>query len=196
MATASSSLNGSRDWLAFGGVIAASALAWAVIVLTVPFEQQDIPLNDDWAYARGAIRFAQGDGIHYGKWAAMPLLGQWLWAMPFVRALGGNHVVLRTSVILLSWLGLWGLFDLQRQGGIRRSRAALATMVLAFCPLFFLLQGTFMSDVPALSFSLLALALYGRAIASGRLAILGAAFVVACLAVTTRQNACAMALVA
>jgi len=185
-----------RDWLPFGCVIVASALAWTVITLTVPIDQQDIPLNDDWAYSRGAIYFAHGEGIHYGKWAAMPLLGQWLWALPFVRAFGGNHVVLRTSVIVLSWFGLWGLFDLLRQGGIRASLAALATMTLALCPLFFLLQGTFMSDVPALSFSLLALALYGRAIGSGGLAYLAFAFLVACLAVTTRQNTCAMALVA
>jgi hypothetical protein len=182
--------------LPFGSVIAASALAWAVIVLTVPWGEQDIPLNDDWAYSRGAIRFAHGEGIHYDKWAAMPLLGQWLWATPFVRAFGGSHVVLRGSVIVLSWLGLWGLFDLLRQDGIRPRLAALATMTLALCPLFFLLEGTFMSDVPALSFSLLALALYGRAFDSARLALLAFAFLVACLAVTTRQNTCAMALVA
>src|SRR5262249_7631982 len=130
------------------------------------------------AYSRGAIRFAQGDGIHYGKWAAMPLLGQWLWSAPFVWVKGGNHVVLRCSVILLSWFGLWGLFDLLRQNGVRARLAALGAMTLALCPLFFLLQGTFMSDVPALSFSLLALALYGRAIASSRLAILAPAFLV------------------
>jgi hypothetical protein len=184
------------DWLAFAGVIAASALAWAVIAMTVPWGQQDIPLNDDWAYARGAIRFAHGEGIHYGKWAAMPLLGQWLWALPFVRVFGANHIVLRTSVILLSWLGLWGLFDLLKHGGVKADLAAVATMTLAACPLFFLLEGTFMSDVPALSFALLALALYGRAIRSAQLLLLGCAFVVACLAVTTRQNTCAMVLVA
>jgi hypothetical protein len=184
------------DWLPFGSVIAASALAWAVIVLAVPMNQQDIPLNDDWAYSQGAIRFAHGEGIHYDKWAAMPLLGQWLWATPFVRAFGGNHVVLRTSVIVLSWFGLWGLFDLLRQGGAGSRLAAVGTMSLAVCPLYFLLEGTFMSDVPALSFSLLALALYGRAFASGRLAFLAFAFLVACLAVTTRQNTCAMAAVA
>jgi hypothetical protein len=185
-----------RDWVPFGSVMAASALAWTVIVFSVPFGQQDIPLNDDWAYSQGAIRFAHGEGIHYSKWAAMPLLGQWLWATPFVQCFGGNHVVLRTSVIVLSWFGLWGLFDLLRHDGIRPSLAALATMTLALCPLFFLLEGTFMSDVPALSFSLLALALYGRAIGSGRLGFLGAAFVAACLAVTTRQNTCAIAVVA
>src|SRR5262249_50857488 len=67
---------------------------------------------------------------------------------------------------------------------------------LALCPLFFLLEGTFMSDVPALSFSLLALALYGRAIDLGRLDVLGAALLAACLAVTTRQNTCAISVVA
>src|SRR6516225_4131123 len=86
----------------------ASAAAWVVLFTAVPFNRQDFPLNDDWAFGRGALLFAHGEGVHYGGWASMPQLGQWLWACPFVWLLGSSHVALRISTIALSWLGLWG----------------------------------------------------------------------------------------
>jgi 4-amino-4-deoxy-L-arabinose transferase-like glycosyltransferase len=146
---------------------------------------------DDWAYARGALLFAHGAGIHYFNWPSMPQLGQWLWACPFVWLLGDSFFALRVSTITLSWLGLWAFYDLLRQEEVPADRAALATGALAFNPLFFLLQGTFMTDVPALSLALVALAGYGRGLRSGGSGWLVAGCLVACLAVLTRQSALA-----
>lgn len=144
-------------------VLLSSTLAWLILFACFPPESQDFPLNDDWAFGRGALVFARGEGIHYGKWASMPQLGQWLWACPFVRLLRPSFFALRTSTIALSWLGLWSFYDLLRQEIWPGKRAALAAAAMAFHPLFFLLQGTFMTDVPALSFALASLALYVRA---------------------------------
>lgn len=174
----------------------ASLLAWVVLFASVPFARQDFPLNDDWAFARGAFLFARGEGVHYGGWASMPQLGQWLWACPFVWLLGESHTALRLATVLLSWLGLWAFFDLLRQRGVGEGRAALATGVLAFNPLFFLLQGTFMTDVPALSLALAALALYGRALERADAGRLAAACLVATLAALTRQNTVAVSMAA
>jgi hypothetical protein len=174
----------------------ASLLAWAVLFGSVPYDRQNFPLNDDWAFARGAFLFAKGEGIHYGGWASMPQLGQWLWACPFVWLLGESHTALRLATVVLSWLGLWAFYDLLRQRGVSPGRAALATGVLAFNPLFFLLQGTYMTDVPALSLALAALALYGRALERADGGRLAAACSVATLAALTRQNTVAVALVA
>lgn len=177
-------------------VLALSALAWLVLFACFPPQQQDFPLNDDWAFGRGALRFAHGEGIHYGKWASMPQLGQWLWACPFVWLLGPSFFALRVSTIALSWLGLWAFNDLLRGQGISNRRAAAATAALAFHPLFFLLQGTFMTDVPALSLALLALAFYARAVRNEQSGWLSAAIVVAILAGITRQNTLVVSLVA
>src|SRR5262245_42207905 len=87
---------------------------WVVLFTAVPPAVQDFPLNDDWSYAKGAFAFARGRGIHYFGWASMPLVGQWLWAWPFVQALGDTHVALRLSTIVLSWLGMVAFFDLLR----------------------------------------------------------------------------------
>ena len=162
---------------------------WTILLLAVP--RQDFPLNDDWAYARGAIAFARGEGIHYFHWAGIPLLGQWLWSKPFLALFGASNIVLRLSTVMLSELAVLAFFDLLRSEGLATTRAAFAAAVLAVNPLFFLLAGTYMSDVPALSFSLLALAAYARAFARGSPAVLVAAAAAATLASATRQNALA-----
>jgi 4-amino-4-deoxy-L-arabinose transferase-like glycosyltransferase len=168
--------------------VLASAAAWAAVLGGFSIAEQNFPLNDDWAFARGAMLFARGKGIHYSSWASMPQLGQWLWACPFVWSFGESFFALRLSTIVLSWLGLWAFFDILRQEGIEPWTAALCTTALALNPLFFLLQGTFMTDVPALSMALVALALYSRALKSGHWPSLALATLVATLAVVTRQN--------
>jgi hypothetical protein len=168
--------------------LSATAVAWGVLFAALPPAAQNFPLNDDWAFARGAFLFARGQGVHYSGWASMPQLGQWLWACPFLWLLGESHFALRLATIALSWLGLAAFHDLLRGQGVPPSRAALATAALAFTPLFFLLQGTFLTDVPALSLALLALALYGRALRRGSGGWLAGACAVAVLGALTRQN--------
>jgi hypothetical protein len=176
--------------------LAVSAGCWCVLLAAVPPDRQNFPLNDDWAFARGALAFAKGQGIHYFGWASMPQLGQWLWSLPFQLVLGPTLFALRFSTIVVGWLGLWAFGDLLRSDGVDERRVGLLTAALAVNPLFFLLQGTFMTDVPALSFALVALALYGRAVAGGSLRLLAGAAAVALLAVTTRQNTASVCLVA
>src|SRR5690242_5222066 len=87
-------------------VLGMSAALWVLLFCLVPPGRQDFALNDDWAYARGEFRLARGDGVDYCGWASMPLWGQWLWAWPFVRALGESNAVLRLSTVVLSLIGL------------------------------------------------------------------------------------------
>jgi 4-amino-4-deoxy-L-arabinose transferase-like glycosyltransferase len=96
----------------------------------------------------------------------------------------------------LSWFALWAFNDLLRQEGITPRVAAFATACLAFNPLFFLLQGTFMTDVPALAFAMIALACYQRALTSARWAWLIIATVVAILGASTRQHTIVVPVVA
>jgi hypothetical protein len=126
----------------------------------------------------------------------MPQLGQWLWACPFLAVLGENFFSLRASTIVLSWLGLWACYDLLKQEGLKPTRAAFLSACLAFNPLFFVLEGTYMTDVPALSFALLALAFYGRGLLRGGRGNWLTATLFAVLAGITRQNGIVVPLVA
>jgi hypothetical protein len=181
------------DWIAPAAVIAISAAAWAFLFRVIPPDRQNFPLADDWAYARGFLMFARGQGLHYLNWAPMPQLTQWLWALPFYW-LGPPAlplVSLRISTIVISWLGLWGFYELLRQGGLSSARAAFGTALLALNPLFLLIQGSFMTDIPSLSLCLLALAFYGRAINGAKAGWLLPAIVAAVLAGINRQNSVA-----
>src|SRR6202008_3009936 len=95
--------------------IAVSALAWTIICAAVPPSQQEFPLGDDWAFARGAFAFARGEGCHYYGWWLMPLWGMWLCAWPFVRAFGESHVALRLCTLILALAGLVSFNDLLTQ---------------------------------------------------------------------------------
>jgi hypothetical protein len=192
-------LDNGTSSIANRGVIAPLALAilvsgvcWSILFAVLPPESQNFPLGDDWAFCLGALDFAKGRGIHYFQWASMPQLGQWLWAAPFLRLLSEELVALRLSTILLSWIGLGAFYDLLRQAGrLGPAEAAFAVAAFALNPLYFLLQGTFMTDVPSLSFALVAMAFYVRGWASGRPVWLLPAFVVAIVAGITRQNTAA-----
>src|ERR1051326_6354174 len=80
-----------------GCALGSFTLAWAVVLWLVP--NSSVSVWDDWAYARGALAFIAGDGIHYYGWASMPELGQWLWAWPFVKLLGPSSATLRIATI-------------------------------------------------------------------------------------------------
>jgi hypothetical protein len=177
--------------------LSASLVAWTILFSSIPLGQQNFPLFDDWSFAQSALIFAKGEGIEYGHWAAMPQFGLWLWAFPFIRLLGGSYPVLRAATIILSWLGLAAFYDLLT---FRRPQAApvaaFTTAVLAFNPFFFVLSGAFMTDVPTLSFCLIGLSLYQRAMESDSGWMWLAAGLVAIVAVSTRQNAWALPLTA
>ncbi len=173
------------------------AALWALLFFIVPPGQQEFPANDDWAFARSAFALARGEGLHYYHWASMPLLGQLAWAAPFVWLLGESHVALRLSTLVLALLGVAAFHDLLRhEEKLERRQAVLTALCLALNPLFFLLAATFHSDVPALSFSLAALALYGRGLRGESIRAWMGGAAVALVAVSTRQNAIVVPLTA
>ena len=177
-------------------VLAGFIGCWALIFVLYPPHSQQFALLHDWLSTRGLVQFAYGGGIDYFDYAQAPPLGQWLSAIPFVWAFGFTFACLRLSTIALSLIGLAAFYELMRHEGLSRSRAAFLAGTLAFCPLFFLLTGTFTREVAALAFCLLGLALYQRAIASNGIVPLAAATAVAVLAVLTKQDAIAVPIAA
>ncbi len=126
----------------------------------------------------------------------MPQLGQWLWSFPFLQVIGWPHFALRVSVILLSWLGMISFYDLLRQNKVSARLAGFAACVIATNPLFFVSQGTYMTDVPALSFGLMALNFYSRALNQRNVRWLFGAVALAVLGSITRQTMIAVPMAA
>jgi hypothetical protein len=180
----------SRAWIFPLLPIGTTVLLWGVIFTVLPPGRQEFPLVDDWAYAKGAFAFARGEGIHYYHQPSMPLLGQWLLAYPLIKITGESHAALRLLTVTLSIIGTLAFYDLlRREVRLSRAGASFTAAALALNPIVFIMSGTFMSDTPAFSLSLIALALYSRALREGSLAMLASAAAVATLATITRQNA-------
>jgi len=169
--------------------VGTTLILWGVIFATLPAARQNFPLNDDWAYSKGAFAFYRGEGVHYFRQPSMPLLGQWLLACPIVHFAGESHAALRILTIMLSLLGILAYYDLlRRESGHPPELAGFAATTLAMNPIYFVMSGTFMSDVPAFALSLMALASYTRALRDYRLGWLAAATALATLAAIDRQN--------
>jgi 4-amino-4-deoxy-L-arabinose transferase-like glycosyltransferase len=160
---------------------------WLLLFVLIPPFSQDFPLNDDWAYSKGLFHFLQGNGLRYFGPSA-PMMGQWLWAIPFVELFGEHHWVLRCSTILLSTLGLIAFYNLLVTEGISKTGSFWASAALAVNPLYFLMSGTFMTDIPALALSLISLAFYLRGIRRDEKTGWVLAMLFATLAAITRQN--------
>ena len=181
--------------LTLAAVVGPPLAAWCIVFAAVPPNLQEFGLNDDITYSAGLFDMLNGRGVRYFHWAAAPQLGQWLWATPFVLVLGQTFVATRVATVVLSGLGSLALFDLLcRESRISVRVSALATAAYSLNPLLFMASGTFMTDVPALSFSLIALAAVSRSLKAAEsnrtplaCALLGT--VAAVLAVATRQNA-------
>jgi hypothetical protein len=169
------------------GALVLAVIGWIIIFAVVPARAQDFPLADDWVYSGALFGWWQGKGLHYFK-SAVPALGQGVWSLPFVVALGPSHATLRLSTVCASLAGTAGFYAIVRQGGAGREIASFAAAVWSLNPLVVLLSGSYMTEVPAVSFGLVALAAYGWYLGQGRSWGWAVGAVFAILAVTTRQN--------
>jgi hypothetical protein len=171
-------------------------LPWLILFAAIPPADQEFCMSDEWAYARGAYALLRGEGPHYYGLASMPVLGQWLWSIGFIKLFGPSRIVLRLSTLALSFLGLAAFHQLLQQEGIPRGRSALATLAVAWSPYYMMLSGSFMTDVPGLCSSLIALAFYAHALSTGRTMSWIGAMLAAIFGAATRQNTVAAPLAA
>jgi 4-amino-4-deoxy-L-arabinose transferase-like glycosyltransferase len=117
---------------------------------------RDTPIIDDWVYAWSVEHFLQTGELRVLGYSGFYPLAQILWGAPFAKILGFSFAALRASTVCLSILGCWAWYlTLVELGCDLRSRV-LATLVLVFNPVYFALSYSFMTDVPFLSLTNLA----------------------------------------
>ena len=149
----------------------------------------EFPLNDDWVYARSVRYLLEHGALKIPDCSVATLLWQTLWGGSWSVILGNSFSALRLSTLALSVLAaVWF-------GKLAGNKSSLLPAVLSpeFMllgnPFFFLLSFTFMTDVPYLSWLLLALWLYVRAFESDVAVDWLLAAVAASLAYLVRQLA-------
>lgn len=138
------------------------------IVIAWRFGALGIARNDDWSYLLSSFRFADGGGIDGNGWALMNLVGQLVIALP-VNVVFDNRVApLQVLVAALGVAGLLAVYDLASRW-LSQRRALFAASLVALGPMWAALAGSFMTDVPTFSLSMICLAAGARALRTGGL---------------------------
>lgn len=161
---------------------------WIVCVAAVdPFG--NFPLNDDWSYAIAVQRLLETGQFHPTDWTSTTLLTHVLWGALFSLPFGVSFVTLRFATIVAGALGLWLFGALLRALDCDRRITLLASVTLAFNPVFFALSNTFMTDVGFTTLTIWSVLLFVRYLHGQRTGYLIAALVVALAATMLRQLA-------
>ena len=130
--------------LARSGPVAAVVAAYFATIALLP--RVDVPVGDDWAYARTVERFIHGDGFRIVDATVATLVLQALWGAAVTSVLGFSYVTLRLSTVALAALGAVALYGLCRTLGAGRQWSAVAAAAWLFNPLAYVLSNSFMSD--------------------------------------------------
>jgi hypothetical protein len=152
------------------------ALFLAALVLIHP--AGNFPLDDDGMYGRPTFEFVRTGHIHM---TAVPtaVRAQLIWGALFVRLFGESFNVLRAATIVSAVIALLMINALLRLTTIPRGGRIIATLALAFHPLFLWASCTFMTEVHFVCASAIAIYCYARGLREDRVGFL----IAACIAV-------------
>jgi hypothetical protein len=131
----------------------ALVFAGLVIPLLVLRPFQNVPFRDDWTYAWSVENLLNHHTLRILDWSTHINVIQILWGALFCLPFGFSFTALRVSTWALSLLGLAGFYLLMRELRVPERNRAIALGTLACSPLYVLLSFSFMTDVPAITFS-------------------------------------------
>ncbi|HEV3299374.1 MAG TPA: glycosyltransferase family 39 protein [Planctomycetaceae bacterium] len=138
----------------------------AAAAIVNPF--REMPYDDDWAFSETVKHFLDTGQYRLNEWLAPNMPFQTMWGALFCLPFGYSFSALRISTIVLSVIGLVAFRALALEHGLSRGAANLLTLCLASSPLVFKLTLTYLSDVPFLAMTVVAVLLYTRALRNER----------------------------
>jgi hypothetical protein len=175
--------------------VAASLLVLAAIGVVVPvllahrYGALDIPRSDGWSYTRTLFVWYDTGRWDFNNWVSMTLVGQVFLAVPVLAAFGKSVLALNLAFACLGFVGLVGCWLLGRRCGLTDAHSLLVTVAAAGTPIWGALVPTFMTDVPAFVFAMLALLLAVHALRrpAPSMPLLAASIATAFVGVSIRQ---------
>ena len=162
-----------------------AALFLVAAALVNPF--RETPMEDDWAYAETVKHFLETGEYRLNGWLSANIAFQTVWGALFCQPAGFSFGALRVSTVVLAVIGLAAFRALAIEHRVGRAAANLLTLCIATSPLFFKMSLTFMSDVPFVATTTVALLLYARALRGGTWLGWIAASLAGAAAILTRQ---------
>lgn len=145
---------------------------WYVVAGVAVGAYRDIPVIDDWTYAWSVERLLQDGRLEVLDWSAVYPLGHSLWGAAWSLVFGFSFATLRLSTFGLAVVGCSALYLILRELGARPAVALLGALSVAANPVVLLLSSSFMTDIPFVACTLMALLCYIRAMRRGELGLI------------------------
>jgi hypothetical protein len=161
------------------------------IALAVHYKTFGTPVSDDWAYALAVFHLARTGRLFLYHWITINFVGQALLALPVVVVFGPRIAPLDAWTCCVGFCGLLAICHLARSLGLSRPVALALGVGVALTPVWLEFSTSFMTDIPAISLMMLALALLAadrrsdRYVTSAAIAALAAGFVAFTIRETT-----------
>lgn len=165
----------------------AAVAAWFGVVFVLTGAWRDVPVIDDWTYAWSVEQLLRDGRLRVLDWSAVYPLGHAVWGAGWSAAFGFSFATLRVSTLVLAAVASGATYFLLRELQTPTRVAMLGAATLAVSPVFVLLSSSFMTDVPFVAFTVLALLGYVRAIRRGDVRWVWWAGLWACLSCLDRQ---------
>ncbi len=161
------------------------------LVIARHYGASGIPRGDDWSYLRALFHWVDTGRFDFNNFVSMTLLGQLVLAAPVVKVFGNDIAAVQVVTALLGLVGLLAVLWLGVMVTGRLWVATFVSVLVAVGPLWGPLSMSYMTDVPAFVFSVLACALGVRAFAAKPVSLpyLVAALVAGFTGLTIRQYA-------
>ncbi|MFH1522806.1 MAG: glycosyltransferase family 39 protein [Patescibacteria group bacterium] len=118
-------------------------------------------LNDDWVYY-DAVRQMLNNNLNFDSYVGPALIGQLIYSIILSMIFGFSFSLLRLSTLFLSLLGIIFLYKLLVNLSISPKKSFLISLLFLFNPIYYNLSFTFMTDIHALSFVVIALFFYQK----------------------------------
>jgi 4-amino-4-deoxy-L-arabinose transferase-like glycosyltransferase len=149
-----------------------------------------IPRGDDWSYLLTLFRLSDTGQLNGNNWVSMTLLGQLVIALPVVGIFGHDIAALQILTAVVGFCGLVATVVLGRRL-IGVWPAVLVALTVGAGPLWGPLAASYMTDVPAFAFSMIALACAAVGLTRKPIAMwwIAASLVAALVAFSIRQYA-------
>jgi hypothetical protein len=142
---------------------------WFVAVAMAVGVYRNVPVIDDWVYAWSVERLLIDGRLEVLDWSAVYPLVHTLWGAAWSLVFGFSFATLRLSTLAFALLGSCALYLILRELEASPRMALLGALSVAANPVVLLLSFSFMTDVPFVALTLMALLCYIRAMRRGEL---------------------------
>ncbi|MES2515358.1 MAG: hypothetical protein V4580_14490 [Bacteroidota bacterium] len=121
----------------------------------------NFPLNDEWLYAHTTFDFSKTNVIDTSAWGYTSMLTHILYGSFFIKLFGLSYSVLHYSTLVWSFFGIVCFYRLLNDFFVKQPfHSFLMTLLMLANPLYISLSNSFMTDIPFLANTIIALFFY------------------------------------